>query len=138
MKLVFDQMAILSGLLWVFLLIALGLTACEPGPATEADIQRMKDDVASEVGDVASFKSEWRQTARSQGQSWDTIEAVAEAIGFEAYTVCFTALVHTAIDDVVETNPGANIRTYEKASLGVFESFEYQAKLADCVEASLD
>ena len=39
MKLVFDQMAILSGLLWVFLLIALGLTACEPGPATEADIQ---------------------------------------------------------------------------------------------------
>ena len=98
----------------------------------------MKDDVASEVGDVASFKSEWRQTARSQGQSWDTIEAVAEAIGFEAYTVCFTALVHTAIDDVVETNPGANIRTSEKASLGVFESFEYQAKLADCVEASLD
>ena len=119
------------------LVVLLGLIACEAGPASETDIQRMKDEVAADIGDLASFKSELRQSARSRGVSWERIEAVAQAIDFEAYRVCVMALIEEAIDDALEANPGANVKAIEKATLVVMESPEYQANQAGCVGASL-
>ena len=110
--------------------------ACAAGPATDADIQRMKDDFAAEAGDIDSLKSQWRQAARSRGQSWTRIEAEAKRIDFDAYTQCFSALVNTAIDEVVEANPGATSRAIEEATIEVWYSYTYQAKLEDCVEDS--
>ena len=120
------------------LVVALALTACGAGPATDADIQRMKDEGAAEIGDLATFKSSMRQEARNRGESWENIEAVAEILDYEAYRLCSLALLEWAIDEAVATHSGATVKELDQVSIGVVESPAYQDKQWDCLETSLN
>ena len=117
----------------------LGMIACTPGPAGASDIQRMKDEAAAEIGDLATFKSNMRQEARNRGESWKNIEAVGEILDYEAYRLCTLASLDWAIDEAVATYAGATVKELEQAVIGVVESSPaYQDKQDDCLDASLN
>ena len=116
----------------------LGMIACTPGPAGASDIQRMKDEAAAEIGDLATFKSNMRQEARNRGESWENIEAVGEILDYGSYRLCTLDSLDWAIDEAVAAHPGATVNELEEAAIGVVESPTYQAKQEDCLVTSLN